>query len=313
MILLILFGLVFLVGVSLFAALVGTSILKKNARVVRATGEPGPGRALPERGGRYAAFVRPESAPPEAPPEPDERPSTQRRQEPADYDRRYRREYQDELGEMREEVEARTGHEAASRPADQAGAGPYQAAPGTHAGPAPGTQFPPFPASGKTRAGAGFWVLAVLAALVLFSGALYITLRGWPSALTEPRLYFCEYVDFARQKPVNRSDTFTRGNVTLFVKSPKQLGMNSARIEVYRLGEQQEPYAEKTIPLRPSWMSFAVQVLFEHTGNYRVSVLREDGTPIGIGRLSIVPDSHAYKPIPVETSPEPSPERGGTE
>jgi hypothetical protein len=299
MILLMLFGLVFLVGVSLFAALVGTSLLKKNARVIRMPGPSRTGPAFPERAipgyarsEQHASFGGPVAGHPPAPPH---------RGEPADYDRRYRREYREELGETREEVEARAGQEEARQPSG--GAGPSVAAP---------QPFPLPPVSEGSRGGAtGAWVVAVVLALVLFSGALYITLRGWPAALTGPRLYFCEYVDFARQKPVNRSDTFTRGNVTLFVKSPRRLDMNSARIEIYRLGEQQEPYAEKTVPLRPSWTSFAVQVLFEHTGNYRVGVLREDGTPLGIGRLAIVPDTYAYTPVPVEELPEGSPSGRG--
>ncbi|MFW6180097.1 MAG: hypothetical protein ACOC8N_00005, partial [Spirochaetota bacterium] len=310
MILLILFGLVFLVGVSLFAALVGTSLLKKNARVIRVPGSAGAGRTAPVRAvAEYAPPARqvypgsagagergapPAGAEHEGPPRREERaappPREQRpappeppREQPEDYGRRYRQEYQEELGGAREEAEARVGREAAGRQAGAEGGGPAAAAGPSAAAPTP---FPLPPVSEGSRAGTAVWVLVTVLALALFAGALFITLRGWPSALTEPRLYFCEYVDFARQKPVNRSDTFTRGNVTLFVRSPRELDMNSATIEVYRLGEQQEPYAEKTVPLRPSWTSFAVQVLFEHTGSYRVSVLREDGTPLGIGRLS---------------------------
>jgi hypothetical protein len=283
MIALILFGIVFLVGVSLFAALVGTSILKKNARVVRVTGPSRPPHALAEQGGRQVAAVSPEAG------------SLEQR-EAADYESRYKQEFKDELGDLREEVEARSEREAEAAPGLETGSVPR---------PGPGGPQLPLQSAGSGGGGrAGIWVLVGVLALTLFSGALYVTLRGWPSVLTEPKLYFCEYVDFARQKPVNRSDTFSRGNVTLFVKSPQQLELNSARIEIYRLGEQQEPYAQKNIPLRPSWMSFAVQILFEHTGNYRVSVLGEDGTPIGIGRLTIVPDTYAYKPVPEEPDAE---------
>jgi hypothetical protein len=313
MIFMIVFGLLFLVGISLFATFVGTALLKKNARVVRVPSRPGhragpaPYRAYPGRSSvderspreqRYEGFQqgsatgeqygdsRSDAAPEEEQPGEVHHGSAA---EQIDYRAHYREEYQEDLDELRR---AESEREARENPAAEGRASQGE----------PFSRYPqqPMPSSSKrSGGGAGLWILVAVLVVVIFSGSLYATIQDWPSRLFGTRMYFCEYVDYAKLKPVNRSDTFTRGNLTLFVKSPQPLRLHRARIEVYRLGNQQEPYAEKIVPLKPSWMSFAVKLLFEDIGNYRVSVLESDGTPIMVDHLTIVPDSFAYRPVPV--------------
>jgi hypothetical protein len=135
-------------------------------------------------------------------------------------------------------------------------------------------------------------VVVVLVLVVLFG------LREFMGSDIRPRLYFCEKVDFTRLKPVNRSDTFTRGNVTIFVKSKRPLLMDKAYVEVYRLNTDGfEPYMDKELRLKPEWASFTLKALFDTVGSYMVSVYGKDEVLIAQKNINIVPDHFAYKPV----------------
>lgn len=246
MILIAIFILIFLVGFSLFAALLGNSFLGKHARRVVKTGARTPsGRRVSER----------------------------------EIAQQFKAEY--------EEGVIRTAGERGTSPAGEghpSGAGyptgtvPY--APPVHAG------------------RGGMWVLISFGiAAVLVSFFLF----GYPRVaglVTQPRLIFCEGVDYLKQKPDNRSNTFTRGNVTLFLRSKKPLGISNATVKITVIGpEGPEEYERKTIPVRPNWTSFSLKALFDRIGTYEVRILTGEGGLIDRRVIYIVPDSYAYKPV----------------
>jgi hypothetical protein len=135
-------------------------------------------------------------------------------------------------------------------------------------------------------------VVVVLVLVVLFG------LREFMGSDVRPRLYFCEEVDFTRHKPINRSDTFTRGNVTIYVKSKTPLLMDRAYVEVYRLNtDGYEPYMDKELRVKPEWASFTLRALFDTVGSYMVSVYGKDDVLIAQKNINIVPDHFGYKPV----------------
>lgn len=270
MLLVIIFGLIFLIGVSLFVALVGTAMLRKRARTVYT----GPPRRYPQK--PYARQVR----------EPvGIRMPTGEGASGPDYGARFREEYREEVEEAREEAPPES-----REPTRAAAADTFRPA------------YPGYAPSPATRS-AGGKVVAVILILAVIVIAVYILTSDFVQLpLKEYKLSFCEYVDYTRLKPVNKSDTFIRGNVTLFLISRGPIGYESARVEIYRLGEDPELYSFKNLPLKPSWTSFSVKLLFEELGTYSVSVYGEDGVIMAQDNIYIVPDTFVYKPVPVVLS-----------
>ena len=240
MILITIFILIFLIGFSLFAAVLGTSFLGKHARRVIKTGvNPPAGRRVSER----------------------------------EIAQRFKAEYEE---------------------------GVVQAA-GEQGVPPPDELQPPdfMPYALPEHTGRpGVWVLISfgIAAVLVFS-----FLFGYPRVsglVTEPRLIFCEGVDYLKQKPNNRSDTFARGNVTLFLRSKKPLEISNVTVKITKIGpEGPEEYDRRTIPVRPNWTSFSLKTLFDRTGTYEVKILTEEGGLIDRRVIYIVPDPYAYKPV----------------
>jgi hypothetical protein len=190
-----------------------------------------------------------------------------------DYRERYRLEYEEKL------------REKASQGADT-GEGAVQARP----------EYV-LPAS-RERGGAGKWVLLSLGIAVVLFFAFYMSYRQWGEALQRPRLYFCEDVDYVRLKPINRSDTFTRGIVTVFIKAKHTFDTTSAHVVINRVETNARvPFYSKKIPIKPGWTSFSFKVLFDKIGTYSVSVLDDDDALIAEHRIFIVPDSYAYRPV----------------
>jgi hypothetical protein len=190
-----------------------------------------------------------------------------------DYRERYRLEYEEKLRES----------------------APY----GTEAGEGAVQARPEYvlPAAQK-RGGAGKWVLLSLGIAVVLFFAFYISYRQWGESLQRPRLYFCEDVDYVRLKPINRSDTFTRGIVTVFIKAKHTFDTTSANVTIDRVETNARvPFYSKKIPIKPGWTSFSFKVLFDKIGTYSVRVLDDDGALIAENRVHIVPDSYAYRPV----------------
>ncbi len=238
MFLIIVLGLVFLVGVSLFVAIVGTSFLKRHAVRI-----PGPSTTALSEG---------------------------------DYGRQFETGYQEQVAEVEKEAPVAPAGPPVQRPIR-----------------------PTFPQKHVPSRGGGRWIpVAVLIVVILASFMLYGTrnMRGTGGGY---RLYFCEDVDFTRLRPIHKSNTFTRGNVTLFLKAQAPLGLKEARVVVYRLDTQQvEPYASKLIPLRPEWTAFSVKMLFDTIGTFSVNLYGPEEVLIAQKNIVIVPDSFAYKPVP---------------
>ena len=154
------------------------------------------------------------------------------------------------------------------------------------------------------RYGAGTWsgtsklafiIPVVVVAVVVL---LLFGMREFIGGTAQPRLYFSEEVDYVKARPIRRSDTFTRGNVMLFLKSKTPLYLDKARIEVYRLDtEDFEPFLEKELRLKPEWESFSVRALFATVGQYSVYVYGNSDDPIVRKNITIVPDSFGFRPV----------------
>jgi len=144
----------------------------------------------------------------------------------------------------------------------------------------------------------GKWFLITILILVLAIFSFYFGIKGYQTFTMKPRLFFCERVDYARQKPVNTSDTFTRGNVTIFLKSRRPLDLTSARVEIFKIDYTGlQNYASQELPLKPDWTSFSFKALFDQIGTYTVMVYGTDDRLISQENIHIVPDSYAYKPV----------------
>ncbi len=144
----------------------------------------------------------------------------------------------------------------------------------------------------------GKWFLITILVLVLIIFSFYFGIKGYQNFTMKPRLFFCERVDYVRKKPVNSSDTFTRGNVTLFLKSRSPLEMTKARVEIFKIDYQGlDNYASQELPLKPDWTSFSFKALFDQIGTFTVMVYDTDDRLITQENIHIVPDSYAYKPV----------------
>jgi hypothetical protein len=145
----------------------------------------------------------------------------------------------------------------------------------------------------------GKWLLITVVVLIVIVSFLYFGLKGYQNFISKPKMYFCESVDFAKQRPVNSSDTFTRGNVNIFFKSPNQLEFEKARIDVYRIDSLQglTSYATKELPVKPEWTSFSFKVLFGEIGTYAVMLYDGADNLLVQEYINIVPDSYAYRPV----------------
>ncbi len=238
MILIFIFGLIFLIGFSLFVATLGTSFLKKYAKRVSKTGKP----ILKE----------------------------------IDYRKRFRKEYEKQISEITpKEVEKETTGEYAIPE---------------------GKRYGLEEAAEKSQAGK--WVLFSLGILIVLIISVSFGYKQYQNISARPRLFFCENVDYVKLKPIHRSNTFTRGNVTLFVKSRKTLDADKARVDVYKIDPQgPRHFSSEKIPLKPEWASFSMKILFDRIGKYSVVVSTDDGTIIDRKNIFIVPDSYAFKPI----------------
>jgi hypothetical protein len=259
MILLIIFGLLFLIGISFFAAAVGTSFLRKRAVRVLEVSEQ-----------------EEITTPPSAPETPGMAKSIMTEEE---YMKKYQEGYREQLSEIKESIKIETP------PPPPAGVSVSQVQPAY---------------TFREPAGGGRVAIVVIAVLIVFGASLYFGMHGFKIGV-KPRLYFAESIDFSKLKPVRKSTTFTRGNVTLFVRSKKPLGLDGARIEVYKMSpEGFDLYTTSKLPLKPEWNAFTVKVLFDSIGSYLVTVTGKDGTLIAQKNITIVPDIFAYKPVAVK-------------
>jgi len=150
----------------------------------------------------------------------------------------------------------------------------------------------------REAGGEGRWFLLTLVILVVVMFSFYFGIRGYQNILMKPRLFFCEGVDFTRLKPINSSDTFTRGNVTIFVKSRNTLETDRVRVDIYRIDNQGlNLYSSKELPVKQEWTSFSFKALFEDLGTYSVMVYGAGDQLLNQENIHIVPDSYAYTPV----------------
>jgi hypothetical protein len=327
-----------LIGISLFVAVVGTAFLKKHARRLKrpAVYYPGmrnagrrdsgfrdtagrnrmPGRAyyrdtvphdtalepeIPgEEGPRYEGYRdRGPSGYPEdsygygdyRPPYEDYRSQERRATPPGVVDGGSYRTYKEHF---RNEFQEKVGG-GFDRPVEMPGARP----------PREGNQYQPakpfdYGATGRpaVQRSSGSWFFIIIVAIIFVIFSAFFGIKGYRNFVSKPTLAFCESVDYIKQRPVNRSNTFTRGNVTIFVKSREPLGQHTARVDIYRIDQTGlEPFAGKELSIKPEWTSYSFKVLFDELGVYSVMVFDAEGVLLKQKRLYIVHDSYAYKPV----------------
>jgi hypothetical protein len=150
----------------------------------------------------------------------------------------------------------------------------------------------------STGAESKWFAVSIVTMVVLFF-TVFFGVRIYQTVSSRPRIDFCEYVDFVDLKPVNASDTFTRGNVTIFLRSRAPLELDKVRVEVYRIDREGiVPYTTRDMQLKPEWTSFQIKVVFEELGNYTVMIYTGAGVLLGQKTIAIVPDEFAYTPVP---------------
>jgi len=189
---------------------------------------------------------------------------------------------------------------AGAQPAAQNMESDYQVpAPPREAEPAPPMPQMPAPrfSAGASSSGSK-WAFIIPVIVVAVVVLLLFGMREFIGGPSQPRLYFCEDVDYTKAKPIRQSDTFTRGNVMLFLKSKTPLYLDEARVEVYRIDtEDFEPFIEKELRLKPEWESFSVKALFASVGQYSVYVYGNTDEPLVRKNITIVPDSFGFRPV----------------
>jgi hypothetical protein len=260
MILTVLFVLVLLIGLSLFIAVVGTALLRRNTRSAGHSYYSTPGRVMyREQPGRMPEYV-----------------------------------YQDRGAKPERSGTAQRGAPPPQgyTPIEPASFGPPPLEPG---------EFEPRPytVSGERSPGVeGKWFAISIVVLIVMFFAVFFGVRVYQSATSRPKIDFCEYVDFVKMKPVNPSVMFTRGNVTLFLRSGAPLEIDKMRIEIYRIDRDGiVPYSSSEKQLKPDWTSFSVKILFEQLGTYTVMLYTNAGALLGQKTIVIVPDSYVFAPV----------------
>lgn len=142
------------------------------------------------------------------------------------------------------------------------------------------------------------WVFILMGMIGVMFLSAYFGYMGYQAIAAKPKIVFCEKIDFGRMKPINVSDMFTRGNVSVYVKSAKSFDLERAQIDIYKVdNNSSERYANKKIPLKPEWTAFSVRVLFERIGSYNVRISDTEGRLITQKSIHIVPDHFAYKAV----------------
>lgn len=278
MVMTVVFILVLLAGISLFVAVVGSAFLKKHSRRPgelharsRDTGRRDTGMdSLGVRGPGVEGMGARDTGRPVIGPGDSGGRSYQ------DYKERFRREFQERVGESAQRV----GNIPAMREAPQ-------------------REFvfkgPGEPAGIKSSAN---WFFITVGVLIFVIFGTYFGVKGYKNITARPNLYFCENVDYVKLKPIHKSNTFTRGNVTIFVKSRNPFEQNTARVDIYRIGiKGLEPFAGKELTIKPEWTSFSFKALFDKLGVYSVMVYNADGKLLNQKKVYIVHDSYAYKPV----------------
>lgn len=281
MVMTVIFILVLLAGISLFVAVVGSAFLKRHSRRV---GRPGEFYARSRDTGRSDAGMEGmgvrgtgmEGMSARDMGRSEIRAGDSGGRSYQDYKERFRREFQEKVG------------------AGARGAGNIPAMMET-----PQREFifkgPGEPAGVKSSS---TWFFITISVLIFVIFAAYFGIKGYKNITARPNLYFCENVDYVKQKPIHKSNTFTRGNVTIFVKSRTPFEQNTARVDIYRIDiKGLEPFAGKELTIKPEWTSFSFKALFDKLGVYSVLVFNADGKLLNQKKIYIVHDSHAYKPV----------------
>jgi hypothetical protein len=192
----------------------------------------------------------------------------------SDYGSRYRRGFEEQVG---------TAGEPGTAPPPSYVPSPEREAP--YRGP-------------RETGGEGRWFLLTVVVLIVVVFSFYFGIRAYQNVAMKPRVFFCEQVDLLHGRPINASDTFTRGNVTIYVRSRSPLETDRVRIEIYRIDEEgMNLYSTMEIPVKPEWTSFRYKTLFKDLGNYNVMVYGAGDQLLNQANIRIVPDSFAYKPV----------------
>jgi len=149
------------------------------------------------------------------------------------------------------------------------------------------------------QGGKWLFILFIVIAVLIFSSLLGF--RTYRNFIEHPRVYLCEGIDYVKMKPIGKSNTFIRGNVTVLIKSHNSFDTDNIQVEIYRIDQQGfHSYIQKKIPVKPEWTYVSFKVLFDEIGTYRAFFFNGSGNLIFKKDVEIVPDSYVFKPVPAK-------------
>lgn len=126
------------------------------------------------------------------------------------------------------------------------------------------------------------WKLRIGVAAFFFVFALLLFLPGG-----QGEIIFCEDVD-ENFNPVNESDIFTPGQISILVHSQNKLNSSVVVITLYEVqGEQHELMDRDRVQVNPEWDIFTYDLTLFSPGEYKVSVSRPEEETIAEGKVKV--------------------------
>lgn len=101
------------------------------------------------------------------------------------------------------------------------------------------------------------------------------------------RLYFCEKYDAAKDKCEGESSKYTTGTLTVMAKLSKAIDVSDVDINITDL-KTKEVVETKPFTVPKTDYIYFEGVNFDKPGNYKVSLLKKDGTVIVSNEIEIV-------------------------
>lgn len=111
---------------------------------------------------------------------------------------------------------------------------------------------------------------------------------------SDVKVYFCE--EYTGGKEVGVSDEFVIGRnggyFTCMIdlrNTGKKIGVGKLELRITKLGESEKIVATEKFDVQPDWdyIFFDKFHTFYSPGDYKITVLKPDGTPVGTGEVKI--------------------------
>src|SRR4030095_2077022 len=111
---------------------------------------------------------------------------------------------------------------------------------------------------------------------------------------SDVKVYFCE--EYTGGKEIGVSDEFIIGRnggyFTCMIDlrgTGKKIGVGKLELRITKLGDNEKIIANEKFDVQPDWdyIYFDKFHTFYSPGDYKVTVLKPDGTPVGVGEVKI--------------------------